>query len=323
MPGNQVTAAGPFNIKTAWKIIALLIFVVIFNLGLYAGILIAARNDLFNSESSFPALILFLSFALSIAVIILVALGERVTTENVENDFIKKFGVAPTLIIVAVLLSLLTTITPLASNILPKGAVAPRFMVANIGVSCQAADPSNSPQATKLLAVISSPDEDYIEDVRKFITDQQNKPYFKNPEFTLVQAKGKSDDIYTLIWEHRKSNEPWARTLVEDVSKDKKWLAYTVEMGDPRRITSIPIPTRYEKNHKSSLFVITTEPEKRSLDPLQAAVKPIQDVAYSGLKLNPLLQVEIFSKLATPFSQLTSLDTKVFANFICWHIAGG
>lgn len=302
------------NIATALKAIGLVALVVVFNLGLYIFIHWLSDKNIVDGQSLFPPLVLFLSFALSIGIILIVALGEKVNSENIENEWIKKIGVTPIMAVIACLLSIALGFSPLAEKLFPDEGSKLKFMLANIGVTCGAADLNKSPEATHLLTVISS-DAPYIRQVKNYFKDKGFLQSAKNPEFAFVSPENGGDELYNIL---KKS-----RALQEDLDSDDKWIAYTVKLNAPATVTSLPVPTIYGRSHKSRLFVVVTDSPtsvpttgQAELASLAASTQPI----VATKRIVPLFQFEMLPLRPQEFSQETDLDIKIFADHICWHI---
>src|ERR1700687_3192396 len=98
------------GMKRALQAIALLALVVLFNLGLYVFILWLVVVGWITGTSPFPSFVLFLSFALSLGIILIVALGEKIDTSKVDNEWIKAIGATPIMVIVSVLIATFVSI---------------------------------------------------------------------------------------------------------------------------------------------------------------------------------------------------------------------
>jgi hypothetical protein len=299
--------------------IGLVFLVVAVNLGLYVLIVWLANSGIIESGSSFPALALFLSFALSVGIILIVALGEKVDASNIQNEWIKKIGVTPIMVIVAAIIAIFASFTPLASNIFPNPpdpSLQLKFMLANLGVTCRTKDENKSPQATHLLTFIASADEDYIQDIKKFLADKQLMQPALNNQFTLVQP---ADEFSKLLQQYARSGQKGSESLQDDLRKTRNWVAYVVEAGDPEITTFVPLPSIFEKSQSSRLFVVITD-RAAERDPQLAALVPTGAPEAVRKKVLPLFQVDISPKRPRELSQLTNLDFSMFADHICWQI---
>lgn len=304
------------DIGTALKAIGLVVLVVLFNLCLYAGVIWASNQNIFERASLFPPLVLFLSFALSIGIILIVALGEKVKSENIDNEWVKKIGVTPIMTVAACIISVALGFSPLAARILPDGLSQLKFMLANVGVKCGASDVNKSPEATQLLTVISA-DPPYIQKVKDFFKDKDFLHEAKNQTYKFVSQQNGGDELYKLLMDDK--------SLQEDLDSDEKWIAYSVIVKAPTTITSLPIPTVYERSHKTRLFVVVTESPTSAPTAAQAeltslAASTLPRVATK--RLVPLFQFEMLPERPKEFSQETDLNVKIFADHICWHIGG-
>src|SRR6266496_1424394 len=121
MPTEKTNATLPTNAsgsqRKAVQAILLIAAVALFNLALCVSIFSLVRWNYLGGV--FPALVLFLSFALSVGVILITFLGESISKSNIENEWVKKIGVTPIMTIAAVLVSLLAGFSPLAELIVP------------------------------------------------------------------------------------------------------------------------------------------------------------------------------------------------------------
>src|SRR5882757_9150550 len=79
--------------RKAVQAILLIAAVVLFNLALCVTIFALVNKDYVRGP--FPALVLFLSFALSVGIVLITFLGESIDKNNIENEWIKKIGVTP------------------------------------------------------------------------------------------------------------------------------------------------------------------------------------------------------------------------------------
>ena len=310
-------------LKRSLQAIGMIVFVVLFNLGLWL-ILMLVGQRLIQSDSSFPAFVLFLSFALSVGIILIVGLGEKIDTKNIKNEWIKKIGVTPIMVIVAVLISVLAGFTGLAKKIIPlDNDLKLKFMLANIGITCAAKNPNKSPEASNLLAVISSPDERYIEQIESFLVDKSLLSKAKNSKFEVIKggtdAKRGPDaeELYKTLIRFANSNEKGSDSLLDDLATDSRWVAYSVKMNDAASTTSIPIPAVFDENHKTRLFV--TFPERFPTDKRPEVASLDASVAEAPRpEILPLVQVNIAPNRPQDLSQVTNLDVKIFTGHSCW-----
>jgi hypothetical protein len=308
--------------KQAVQAIILIAAVVLFNLALCVSIFSLVKRGYVGGI--FPALVLFLSFALSVGVILITFLGETVNKSNIENEWVKKIGVTPIMTIAAVLISLLAGFSPLAKLIIPATAETTKvdlysghFMLAKIGVTCSAQNlKGDLPQATALLVVITSQQKDYITKIKELLEKPESLKSLmrtKNDlKFQIVSADPK-DESYRLLTKYG------SESLTSDMSQEDSWVAYTVPVRDPTIDSTVPVPTIFEDSHKTRLFVITkqwTQSEQPELTSLTAASS---GSASTKLKLNPLFEAAIVPRTPENESFLTDLGFKVFSDSACWH----
>jgi hypothetical protein len=197
---------GPGSLKHAVQAIMLIAAVVLFNLGLCVGIFWLVKWD--YVAGVFPALVLFLSFALSIGVILITFLGESINRSTIENEWVKKIGVTPIMTIAAVLISLLAGFSPLAKLIVPvkppPDLYSGHYMLAKIGVTCSALSVKgvDLPQATAVLVVISSSENDYIAKIKALLGNLESLKSLMRTrndlKLHIVNADPK-DEIYQLL----------------------------------------------------------------------------------------------------------------------------
>jgi hypothetical protein len=299
--------------------IGLIMFVVVFNLTLFMVITWLVHK--YNNQSVFPALVLFLSFALSIGVILIVGLGEKVSTTGVEQDWIKRIGVTNIMVIVAVLLGLVVTFSSVGKSIImtPDQNDKLHFMLAKIAVTCTTAK-VNLPEATDLLVMISSNEEDDIRQVKAFLGNAKDMKVWLRSKEDLPGVKiltQKSDDeTYQLMERYGKQYD---RSLTEDLKQDAKWVAYKIPVGKPDKATLLPVPTIYERNLRTRLFVITNQASKTP-NPELNQLNP--EPAGANRNLTPLFQAGIVPRKPKEESYLTDLEFSVFADHICWRHDG-
>ena len=187
----------------ALKAILLLAFVVLFNIALYVGIYRLSEIGWRDPNSIFPALVLFLSLALSIGIIVILGMGEKIigkASSDPKDPWIKKIGATPVMIIVAVIVSLAAGFSPLAKLVMPpEGAFSQKFMLADLALTCASSAANDPAQATVLLVVISAPDDiQYITDVRKILNSHERlKSLMRRedvPEVVLISQANRSPD---------------------------------------------------------------------------------------------------------------------------------
>jgi hypothetical protein len=301
---------GPF---VALQALGLLALAVLFNLILFVLFGELTRKHIIGG-GSFPALVLFLSFAISIGIILINGLGEQISTTNIDNPWIKKIGVTPIMVIVAVLIATFASFAPAAEQIFPSSHL--EFMLARVGLTCQPSNRSKARQATGMLIVFSANDEKYVKDLRAFFEDKKSKSFAligaQRQDLQVVQKDAK-DESYRLLMQYADESD---RSLSDDLRTSEQWIAYTVKASPPNRTTSFPIPTRFEKKHKTRLFVIVNQSPVTE----QPELSSLNDVARKDLW--PLFQVEIDPSRPQDELLQTDLDLQVFAHpeHICWYI---
>jgi hypothetical protein len=317
---DQRTPADPTNkdVRRAVQAIGLIVAVVLFNLALCVGIFWLARRDFVGG--SFPALVLFLSFALSVGIILITVLGEKLDTSKVENEWIKKIGVTPIMTVVAVLLSLLAGFSPLANMIIVVDPYSSQFMLAKIAVTCSSHAKGDLPQATDLLVVISSPEKDYIKRVDDLLNNAKSlKSWMRSPQdprLEIVRADP-NDEIYKLLQDY---GDKTSESLTEAMRSAENWIAYKTPINAPTIDTLVPVPTLYEKSNSTRLFVVTKQLTRTSQPELTSLVAAANSATASPkLKLTPLFQAGIVPRKPLAESFLTELGFQVFADSGCWH----
>ena len=245
-PSRRPSTEAPSSQKQAVQAIVLIAAVVIFNLALCVSIFSLVKRGYVGGV--FPALVLFLSFALSVGVILITFLGESVTKSNIENEWVKKIGVTPIMTIAAVLISLLAGFSPLAKMIIPA-EVDPyfgHFMLAKVGVTCSAQNLRgvDLPQATALLVVITSSQKDYIPKIKELLGKPESlKSLMRTKDdlkFRIVNADPK-DESYQLLTKYGSDS---SESLTTDMQPGRQnWVAYTVPVRAPTIDTIVPVPT--------------------------------------------------------------------------------
>jgi len=289
----QFSTDNPGRQKQAVQAILLIAAVAIFNLALCASIFWLVRWEYLAGP--FPALVLFLCFALSVGVILIAFLGEKIDKAKSDNEWVKKIGVTPIMTIAAVLLSLLAGFSPLAKLILPPPAYSGRFMLAKIGVTCSALTVKgvDLPQAKSMLVVIASPDKEYISKIRATLGDSSSLKSLmrtpSEPKLHIVSAD-KNDEVYDLLTNYG------SEALTNDMSADETWVAYTIPVKAPTLDTTVPIPTIFDRSHTTRLFVITKQRERNNQPELSSLVAAASGSVSTNLKLTPLFEAKISPK---------------------------
>lgn len=304
---------GPF---VALKGLALLALAVVFNLILFIGIAELTNRQIIQS-GSFPALVVFLSFALSIGIILINGLGEQINLKDIQNPWVKKIGVTPIMVIVAVLLATFASFTRLAEKIFPPSEL--EFMLAGIDFTCKPINQTNAPQATDILTVISADETKYIEDVTKFLKDKDPHSFVpqrtRGQELTLVGKEKGGDELYKLMMQRANDDD----SLSWDLRNPERWVAYTINANAPNIQTPLPIPVRFKTTHTTRLFLVVKQNPK-SAQPELAGFSPDGEAGRKDIW--PLLTIGIRPEQPLNRSQRTDFDVKVYAHpaHICWHI---
>jgi hypothetical protein len=323
MPTEKINARLPPETqskqKQAVQAIVLIAAVVLFNLALCVSIFSLVRRE--YVAGTFPALVLFLSFALSVGIILITFLGESVSKP--ENEMVRKFGVTPIMAVAAVLISLLAAFSPLAKLILPEADATPKysghFMLAKIGITCTAQNLKGMdlPQATALLVVITSNLKDYIPKIRELLGQPESlKSLMRTKDdlkFRMVNADPK-DEFYELLRTYDGSD-----SLISDMSRDDNWVAYTVPVRAPTIDTTIPVPTIFDDSHKTRLFVITKQRAANDQPELTSLTSATSGSVSTKLKLSPLFEAAILPYAPERESFLTEIGFRVFSDSGCWH----
>jgi hypothetical protein len=252
-----------------------------------------------------------------LGIILIIFLGETIDTKNVHNALVKRIGVTPIMVMVAIVISMLAGFSPLAAMIVPSG-VSQKFVLMTLKLTCLAERTTTSPEASHILTVISSQDQSYIKDVQDFLYDKERMGE-QHVEFVSQTPQG--DQFNTLLLKYAHSDESGAALMLKALQSPKQWIAYTVTILDPDSQTLIPVPTRYEKQHETRLFAIVTDPPKEKnpeVASLNAALAP--PTADPTKRMLPLLEAEIVPKMPLDRFDDTDIGVKVFANRVCWHI---
>jgi hypothetical protein len=313
---------GQDAVRRAAQAIGLIVLVALFNIGLCAGIFWLVKQQLLGGL--FPAFVLFLSFALSVGVILIIVLGEKINSTNIENEWIKRIGVTPIMVIVAVLISILAGFSPLAEKIIePSDPYSSQFMLAKIGVTCATQAKGDTPQARDLLVVISSEEKDYIKSIKEKIKEFRSDPkllnsWMRTDDHLDVQIVGvdPKDETYNLLSAYKSGSE----SLTQDMNKEENWVAYRIPVNAPNIDTVVPVPTIFDKSHRTRLFVVTnqlTPNNKPETSSLISAVSP--GPTATKLKLTPLFQAGIVPRKPMHESYLTELGFRLYTDSACWH----
>ena len=331
------------NIRRGLQGIALLGIVVLFNGSLYLAVeFLRVRTKYLSNTSVFPPLLLFLSFALSVGILLITGLGEKITPtksggnvsagSTTDKDWIHKIGVTPIMTIVAVIIAMLAGFSQFGTMILPP-VFHLKFMRADIAIRCLTKK-ANPPQATDLIALLSG-EQDYVKDVIDFLlTAPQASEGDVSYHLRWIHPRVKmhpDDKGYDLDWTHIRNalHEPLYALLQADtalndeMSNDGKWVAYSVDIKAANKDTSLPVPATYERDHTLHLFAALSEPPKKrqpELGTLGNPIRPSQPPLQEQQRLLSLLQVVINPHKPQERSQLTNFGVKIFADTGCWNL---
>jgi hypothetical protein len=314
---RRVAPPRPGDVRQALQAIGLVALVVAYNILVYYLVVVYLAK-LVGGQPTFLAFIMFLSVALSFAVILRVALGEAVDPANIQNPLLKQIGVTPILMIVACLGALLLSFTPLSGKIL--AAVGPEFMLAKIGITCVTKDENKTPEAIRLVTLISADDEQYIAKVKTFLDAEMAKNDGKEG-FSLTWINhNRSDSLYNVLQQYAHSSAKGSEVLTSQLRTDNKWLAYAEPLNDPQNTTVVLVPTIFDKNHRTSFYAVLTEAAEA---PAGRGIAPLLAATAGGGRALPLFQVEIAPRVLSNLLQTTEFNVEVFTDHICWHVAPG
>jgi hypothetical protein len=115
--------------------------------------------------------------------------------------------------------------------------------------------------------------------------------------------------------------------LQHELSDPKTWIAYTVTVV-PDALTSIPIPTIYDKYHTTHLFLIHDTPQDNLREPAIGLVNTAQSTAHaqqaSPRSISALFEAEIEPKSPHGTSNETDLKVELFydSKHVCWFARG-
>jgi len=314
------------NIKHALQALMLITGVVVVDLSLFVIVVFLTKNGYLPSNSIFPAMIVFLLFALSVGIILIIALGERITGGSNKNAWGRKFGVTPVMVVVSTIIGIFVSTSLLANRILPVSDIAPfvlpQFMLANLGIRCQSKAAIDPPQATGLLTLITSSDAKYVNDVKDFLhkLKKESTPKF---QFNFVQ-KDNTNEFYKLLLSYSRSTGVSSGLVRDELRSEDNWIAYTVDVRQPQFTTFVPVPTMYDKQHNSHFFLITTgskaKGEQTSIAAISPAV-PVKGAEPAKKDLVPLFLVAISPKLVSGEPEVDQIDFQIFhdPDRICWE----
>ena len=317
-------------------------FIFVVYLFFYALIAALYNAGLLGSGTVFPTFLLFVALALSFGILLIVGLRERIDVSKLDPRW-RKVAISPVMAIVAVLISLLASFSPLADQILPQGL---DFMVATVKVTCSADNRVSPLQSTGLLAIIYSEDAKYIgrlervlkgksdnflESLKLFIQKRIAKSQSPFEQISLVE-KSRVSETYRLIKHFESSKALGSVNLGHELKDPQKWIAYTLPLV-PDQLTPVPIPTIYDKIHTTRLFLISDGPPDSTPEPARDVVNAsVSLAAGSSASLEPpltknlaaLIETEIQPNSPHGKSNQTDLEVEIFYNskHVCWYVAG-
>jgi hypothetical protein len=251
----------PLGIGLARSGITLLFLVIISNLALYELLFLLGQHGLLDNNSIFPQFILFLSLSLSVGILLVTGLGEKVSSKEIDGGLLKGIGVTPTLVIVAAMISL---ILAFANTKLPSlintDPLANKLVLAEISLTCSAKlGPDAPPAGSDLILVIWSPDDGYIKEISDTLSSKDLKKHVRRseqPDIHLIKGagdenKGQSEEKEYMELLRSQGGEAINRYA----NQPNQWIAYRVPV-QASAPTLLPIPTIYEKWHETRLFVV-------------------------------------------------------------------
>jgi hypothetical protein len=304
----EVHARAISNLRQAVGAIGLLTVVASVNIAFYILIILATRYELVDKSSIFPPLVMFLTFSISIGIILLVALGEKIQEKNIENSWIKRIGVTPTMVIVATILSIAAGFSGISDKLFPP-ATKLKFMLADIKLTCTTNGKLDPPPATQILAVISSTKPQYIKDVKDYLNKISAAEEQRTHSVHWL-AQQNDDKIYKLLQQTAASDGE----LRAEIAIDDKWTAYLVDLKNRASGTLVPMPTMYDVNHTTRLFLVVSEPPKSKTDAEAASVTASLTPVSAQKALVPLVQAQIAPEQPRDEAQLTNVDLEVFGD---------
>jgi hypothetical protein len=321
------------------------VFIIVFVNFLFYIVIVTLHNQDILGGTVFPTFLLFLALALSFGILLIIGLRQAVDLSKVENEWIKKIAINPVMAIVAVLLSILASFSPLADMIIPANL---DFMLANVSVRCDADDRNTALPPIGLLAVIYSEDPGYIKRVNDFLKEEPDnffeglkiylqrkftnwKPRFANITFV---DKSRTDENYRILRDFETTHRVGSGDLPRELSDTKTWIAYTSKLL-PDELTSLPIPTIYDKFHHTHLFLVYDRPPDKVKEPavglvdaaasLSSSIETVAAAQNTLTKsLSALFEVEIDPKSPHGKSTETDLKVELFydSKHVCWFLGG-
>src|SRR5262249_23264927 len=150
-------------------------------------------------------------------------------------------------------LALLASVIDLRGSIIPQRD-APRYLIANLKVTCWSGTELNTEPAPYLLTLITAGGSSYISDLPDELTPVQNKPTAKY-NFTFI-GQNPQDEFYSVLKTPGASTSGELNQIQQELSDESKWLAFTVPANDPHTVTLFPIPTIVGRTHNARLFIV-------------------------------------------------------------------
>jgi hypothetical protein len=301
------------------KLTGLFLLVALVSIGLYWAI-----YRFFQVVPPFLAFILFLSFTMPTAFILRLGLNETVDANAASsNKYIKLIGATPTLVIIACLLALLGTVANLKSSIIPDPPSQPRYLIANLAVTCWSGSENNTDPAPYLLTLITA-DSSYITDIRSELTQLKNErtQAASRYDFTFI-TQDSSDDFYKVLKNPAGATAAELNQIQTELRDNSNWLAFTVPANDPHTVTILPIPTIVGKTHTARLFIVIKQPRRSRViataDPTGGGAIPTANPAEAPPYVIRQLAVLGLSPNAPESNrQFAKLDMQVYSNRTCW-----
>jgi hypothetical protein len=302
------------DIRLLIKLIALFLGVVVITIGLYVAV-----DHYIPNAPAFLAFIIFLAFTVPTAFILRLGLNEAVDANAASsNKFIKLIGATPTLVIIACLLALLLTVADLRNSIIP-GRDTPRYLIANLKVTCWSGTELNTEPAPYLLTLITAGESSYIADIRNELTLLRNDPTPKY-NFTFV-GQNPQDDFYSVLKTPSASANGELNQIQPELSDESKWLAFTVPANDPHTVTLFPIPTIVGRTHNARLFIVIRQPRAGRVaatgDPIGGMIPPAGG-AQPRYIVRQLAELGLSPDQPERNRQFAQFDMRVYANRTCW-----
>lgn len=331
------------------------------NLALYLFIVYFAVVNFHRGVPPFLAFIQFLALLLPIALILRMGLKESPAVGQVDNEYLKKIGATPTLVVLSSLTAFFATFTPLAAQIFPKPEPFATSMTAKVGVACRIASDLSAAKGAYFLTVMWSDNSEYIQAARKELRSLQEaslhgptgqdavaRPIvYRFAEGVIAQALSSigaitekasladdklysnikfvehSDQFYRLLKQSTfENNDDLRATLGEE----SRWIAFTSPVGEPYAYTKVPILTQFGTlSHTRVYLIISLEnntPKNVSGNPLDAALAvPLRGTPETKFDIRKISEVEILPHLPERDTQQAELNVVVFPTTSCWQAA--